>query len=249
MPQPAMHLDMTTHTRSFKSALTRRVATRCLAAVAMGLCTTALFAHGVAEDDATYLQSVQGVALAPYMYLGAKHMITGIDHLLYLAGVVFFLHRLKDVALYVTLFALGHSTTLLLGVLAGIHANAYVVDAIIGLSVVYKAFENLGGWQRLGLRLDARAATWLFGLAHGLGLATKLQALTLAREGLLPNLIGFNIGVELGQFLALAVILLLFHVWRRQPGFVRHAYVANVLIMAAGFLLFGDQLAGYLHAA
>ena len=70
-------------------------------------------------------------------------MITGYDHLLFLAGVIFFLHRLKDVALYVTLFALGHSTTLLLGVLADAPANPYLIDAVIGLSVVAQATSLL----------------------------------------------------------------------------------------------------------
>jgi hypothetical protein len=167
---------------------------------------------------------------------------------LFLAGVIFFLYRIKDVALYVTLFAIGHSVTLLFGVLAGVHANAYVVDAIIGLSVVYKAFENIGGFQRVGLTIDTRAAVLLFGLAHGFGLSTKLQDLSLNADGLVPNMIAFNIGVELGQFAALALILIAFNVWRRSGTFVRGAYAANVLIMAAGFALFGYQMTGYFVA-
>jgi hypothetical protein len=202
-------------------------------------------AHGVAEGDAQFLERIQGMHIVPYMYLGAKHMVTGYDHLLFLAGVIFFLYRLKDVALYVTLFAVGHSTTLLLGVLAGIRADAYIVDAIIGLSVVYKAFENLGGFRRLGLNIDTRAAVLLFGLAHGFGLSTKLQDLSLSADGLVPNMIAFNVGVELGQFAALALILIAFDVWRRSGTFLRSAYVTNVLIMMAGFTLFGYQLTGY----
>ena len=202
-------------------------------------------AHGVAEGDAKFLERIQGMHIVPYMYLGAKHMVTGYDHLLFLAGVIFFLYRLKDVALYVTLFAVGHSTTLLLGVLAGIRADAYIVDAIIGLSVVYKAFENLGGFRRLGLNIDTRAAVLLFGLAHGFGLSTKLQDLSLSADGLVPNMIAFNVGVELGQFAALALILIAFDVWRRSGTFLRSAYVTNVLIMMAGFTLFGYQLTGY----
>lgn len=213
------------------------------------LIASSSFAHGVAATDASYIQTVQGIAFIPYMYLGAKHMVTGYDHLLFLAGVIFFLYRLKDVALYVTMFALGHSTTLLLGVLAGIHANAYIVDAIIGLSVVYKAFENLGGFKRLHMQIDTRLAVLLFGLAHGFGLSTKLQALSLSRDGLVANMIGFNIGVELGQFAALALMLLVFSLWRRHEYFVRSAYAVNVLIMAAGFVLFGYQLTGYMQAA
>jgi hypothetical protein len=212
------------------------------------LVTPAAWAHGVEGGDAAYLESVSGVQFFPLLYLGAKHMVTGYDHLLFLAGVIFFLYRLKDVALYVTLFAVGHSVTLLLGVLAGIHANAYIVDAIIGLSVVYKALENIGAFRRMGLNIDSRIAVLLFGLAHGFGLSTKLQDLTLSRDGLVGNIVAFNIGVELGQFAALALILVALQLWRRSPSFQRHAYLTNVLIMTAGFALFGYQLTGYFVA-
>jgi hypothetical protein len=205
-----------------------------------------VFAHGVAGGDAQYLESLSGVHFLPLMYLGAKHMVTGYDHLLFLAGVIFFLYRLKDVALYATLFAIGHSTTLLLGVLAGIHANAYIVDAIIGLSVVYKALENIGAYRRWGISINTRAAVLVFGFAHGFGLSTKLQDLALSRDGLIGNMIAFNIGVELGQIVALTFILLAFQLWRRNTSFQRGAYVANVLIMTAGFTLFGYQLTGYI---
>ena len=212
----------------------------------LALCTPLALAHGVAGGDAAYLERIEGVHFIPLMYLGAKHMVTGYDHLLFLAGVIFFLYRIKDVALYVTLFAVGHSVTLLVGVLAGIHANAYIVDAVIGLSVAYKAFENIGGFARLGIRFDTRVAVLLFGFAHGFGLSTKLQDLQLSQDGLLPNMIAFNIGVELGQFAALAIILIAFNIWRRSSTFVRSAYAANVAVMAAGFALFGYQLTGYL---
>ena len=205
------------------------------------------WAHGVAATDAGYIQTIQGVAFVPYLYLGAKHMVTGYDHLLFLAGVIFFLYRMKDVAIYVTLFAMGHSLTLLLGVLADLHVNAYLVDAIIGLSVVYKAFENMGGFKRLGVQLDSRLMVWMFGLAHGFGLSTKLQTLGLSQQGLLPNMIGFNLGVELGQLMALAVLLLGFNAWRQSQSFMQRAYQVNVLIMAAGFVLFGYQLTGFFY--
>jgi hypothetical protein len=202
-------------------------------------------AHGVAGGDAEYLESVTGVQLFPLMYLGAKHMVTGYDHLLFLAGVIFFLYKLKDVALYVTLFAVGHSVTLLVGVLGGIHANAYIVDAIIGLSVVYKALENVGAFKRMGINIDSRFAVLAFGLAHGFGLSTKLQDLKLSPDGLVGNIVAFNVGVELGQFAALAIILIGFQLWRRTGSFYRGAYLANVALMAAGFVLFGYQLTGY----
>jgi hypothetical protein len=206
---------------------------------------TGAIAHGVEGGDAEFLKSVSGVQVGPLMYLGAKHMVTGYDHLLFLAGVIFFLYRLKDVALYATLFAVGHSATLLLGVLANIRANAWLIDAIIGLSVVYKALENLGAFRRIGLAIDPRAAVLAFGLAHGFGLATKLQEFTLSRDGLVGNIISFNIGVELGQIVALALMLVALGLWRRSGTFTRGAWFANLVIMAAGFALFGYQLTGY----
>jgi hypothetical protein len=219
--------------------------TRWLIIAVASIGASAAWAHGVSGDDTSYLESVSGVQFFPLMYLGAKHMVTGYDHLLFLAGVIFFLYRLKDVALYVTLFAVGHSVTLLAGVLGGIHANPYIVDAIIGLSVVYKALENIGALRRMGVRIDPRGAVFLFGLAHGFGLATRLQDVALSQTGLVWNIIAFNIGVELGQFAALALILVAFQLWRRSGTFVRGAYAANVAIMAAGFTLFGYQLTGY----
>lgn len=210
------------------------------------LFTVSAFGHGVSEGDASYLERVTGIQLVPFMYLGAKHMFTGYDHLLFLAGVIFFLYRMKDVALYVSLFAVGHSVTLLLGVLGGIRADAYVVDAIIGLSVVYKAFENMGGFEKLGIKINTKAAVFLFGLAHGFGLSTKLQDLTLSSEGLVSNILAFNVGVELGQLSALALMLIFFQYWRRSASFLRGAYATNMAIMTAGFVLFGYQLTGFL---
>lgn len=134
-------------------------------------------AHGVAEDDKLFIEGSAGAQLIPFLYLGAKHMVTGYDHLLFLFGVIFFLYRIRDVGLYVTLFAIGHSSTLLYGVLSGTHVNPYIVDAIIGLSVVYKALDNLGAFKTVfGVQPDNRAAVFIFGLFHGFGLATKLQA-------------------------------------------------------------------------
>jgi hypothetical protein len=202
--------------------------------------------HGVAGADSAYLQSVQGVQAFPLMYLGAKHMITGYDHLLYLAGVVFFLYRFRDVALYVTLFAVGHSVTLLAGVLSGIHTSPYLIDAIIGLSVVYKALENIGAFRRLGIRIDPRLSVTVFGLAHGLGLATKLLEVGLSPDGAVGNLLAFNAGVELGQLAALAMILVALQVWRRSGSFQSRAYIANVVVMGAGFVIFGHQVTGLL---
>ena len=203
-------------------------------------------AHGVAEGDKGYIQEISGIHLLPFTYLGAKHMVTGYDHLLFLAGVIFFLYRLRDIALYVSLFAVGHSITMVYGVYAGVNVNAYLIDAIIGLSVVYKALDNLGAFQRwFGIQPDTKAATLLFGLVHGFGLAAKIQEYEIAREGLLPNLLAFNAGVEIGQLLALCVILIAMGYWRRTAGFLKHAYTANVAMMSAGFMLIGYQLTGF----
>jgi hypothetical protein len=204
------------------------------------------FAHGVAVGDKGYIQSIFGVHLIPFAYLGAKHMVTGYDHLLFLLGVIFFLYRLKDIGLYVTLFALGHSTTLLLGVLTGVSVSPYLIDAIIGLSVVYKALDNIGAFQRwFGFQPNTKAATLVFGLFHGFGLATKILDFEMAPDGLIPNLIAFNVGVEIGQLVALSAILVVMSHWRQTASFLRHAYRTNVAVMAAGFVLMGYQLAGY----
>ena len=212
--------------------------------------TTQALAHNVTPGDAGYIQEIWGVHIIPFMYLGAKHMVTGYDHILFLFGVVFFLYRMKDVAIYVSIFAFGHSVTMLAGVWFGWGVNAYIVDAIIGLSVVYKALDNLGAYQRwFGFQPDTKAATLIFGLFHGTGLATKILDYQMAEEGLLANLLAFNVGVEIGQILALAVILIVMGYWRKSAAFFRQAYTANVVMMSLGFMLMGYQITGYFVAA
>ncbi|HEX8444761.1 MAG TPA: HupE/UreJ family protein [Allosphingosinicella sp.] len=217
-----------------------------IAAVAVTLLAeAAALAHGVEEGDQGYIQEISGVHLLPFLYLGAKHMVTGYDHILFLFGVIFFLFRLKDIALYVSLFAIGHSATMLLGVYFNFGINSYIIDAIIGLSVVYKSLDNLGAFQRwLGFQPNTRAATLIFGLFHGFGLSTKILDYQIDPDGLLPNLLAFNVGVEIGQLLALTAILIAMGYWRRTQSFWRHAYTANVVTMTAGFILVGYQLAG-----
>lgn len=223
----------------------RRVALL-LGGLILACLTSTLWAHGVNENDKAFIEGASGVNIIPYMYLGAKHMVTGYDHLLFLAGVIFFLYRMKDVGAYVTLFAIGHSATLLLGVLLDIRANPYLIDAIIGLSVVYKAIDNLDGFRSwFGISPNPKAAVLIFGFFHGFGLATKIQELTLSKDGLIPNLISFNVGVELGQLMALTIILLLMNLWRMTSSFNRNAILANAALMTAGFVLIGYQLAGY----
>ena len=215
-------------------------------AAALVLAPAALEAHGVTGKDAVFLQGLEGAAIGPLMYLGAKHMVTGYDHLLFLVGVIFFLYRPKDVVLYVSLFTIGHSLTLLAGVLGGVRANPYLIDAVIGFSVVYKAFENMDGFRRVfRWQPDTRAAVLVFGLFHGFGLATKLQEFELSPNGLVANIVSFNIGVEIGQVLVLGGILIALTLWRTSAGFTRHAFATNAVVMACGFLLVGYQLTGY----
>jgi hypothetical protein len=207
-------------------------------------------AHGVTGRDALFLQSIKGAAIGPLMYLGAKHMVTGYDHLAFLLGVIFFLYRTKDVVQYVSLFTLGHSLTLLGGVLGGIRANPYIIDAIIGFSVVYKALDNMDAFTHFfGFQPNARAAVLLFGLFHGFGLATKLQEFDLSSNGLVANIVSFNVGVEIGQVVALSAVLALLTYWRAHRGFHQHAFVTNSVLMAGGFLLMGYQLSGYFLGA
>lgn len=219
--------------------------TRCLFLAATLLPGSAL-AHTIAAGDQGYVGEITGIHLLPFAYLGAKHMVTGYDHLLFLFGVIFFLYRARDIALYVSLFALGHSTTMLLGVYFNFGINSYLIDAVIGLSIVYKSLDNIGAFRRwFGVQPDTKAATLFFGLCHGLGLSTKVLEYDISEDGLLANLLAFNVGIEIGQLLALAVILIAITGWRGTASFARNAYTANIMTMSAGFLLMGYQLAGY----
>lgn len=203
-------------------------------------------AHAVAEGDKGYIQEISGVNLISFLYLGAKHMVTGYDHILFLLGVIFFLYKMKHIGIYVSLFAIGHSTTMLAGVYFNFGINSYLIDAIIGLSIVYKALDNMGAYQRwFGVQPNTKAATLIFGFFHGFGLSSKILDYEISPDGLLLNLLAFNVGVEVGQLLALGAILIVMGFWRRTPSFLKHAYTANAAMMAAGFLLIGYQLTGY----
>ena len=203
-------------------------------------------AHGVTAGDKGYIQESSGTMIIPFIYLGAKHMVTGYDHLLFLFGVIFFLYRLKDVSIYVTLFAVGHSVTLLSGVLLDFSVSAYLIDAIIGFSIVYKALDNMGAYKRwFGFQPSTKIATLVFGLFHGFGLATKILEYKISPDGLIPNLFAFNVGVEMGQLIALGLILIGMSFWRRTTSFTSHAYSANVALMAGGFIFVGYQMTGF----
>jgi hypothetical protein len=206
-------------------------------------------AHNVTERDAALIVGKTGPQFLLYTYLGAKHMVTGYDHLLFLLGVIFYLTNLRQIALFVSLFALGHSITLIGGVLLATDVNPYLVDAVIGLSVAYKGFDNLNGFTALfGERPDEKLAVFVFGLFHGLGLATKLQDLGLAQDGLLVNLISFNLGVELGQLMALVVIVFLLRRLTFAPENDRIGNIVNAALVVAGFGLMAYQINLYLQA-
>jgi len=206
-------------------------------------------AHNVSKEDAELIAGKTGVQFALYVWLGAKHMVTGYDHLLFLVGVIFYLKSVRIIALFVSLFALGHSITLISGVWLGLDVNPYLVDAIIGLSVAYKGFDNLQGFDKLfGDSPDERLAVLIFGLFHGLGLATKLQDLGLAEDGLLANLISFNLGVELGQLVALVGMVLVLRLLPPRSEKSNIGTAVNVGLIVAGFALMAYQIGLYLQS-
>jgi hypothetical protein len=242
-------MTSTTTARTGPETILRRAACLLLAAAFAILAADAALAHAVTPGDKGYIQEVTGVHIIPFLYLGAKHMVTGYDHILFLMGVIFFLYGMREIGLYVTLFAVGHSVTMLAGVWFGFGINSYIIDAIIGFSVVYKALDNLGAFRIwFGVQPDTRVATLIFGFLHGFGLASKIMDYEISPDGLLPNLIAFNVGVEVGQLMALALLLVVMTRWRATPSFARQAYAANVLMMTAGFALMGIQIAGYVTA-
>jgi hypothetical protein len=231
---------------SYQPLISRIAVPLLMLAFAMLLWTDSVLAHAVTQGDKGYIQEISGVNIIPFIYLGAKHMVTGYDHILFLLGVIFFLYGMRQIALYVSLFAIGHSITMLAGVYFEFGINSYIIDAIIGFSVVYKALDNLGAFERwFGYQPDTRAATLVFGLLHGFGLASKIIEYDISADGLVPNLLAFNVGVEIGQLLALAAILLVMKYWRASASFMRQAYAVNVVMMAAGFTLMGFQVVGF----
>ncbi len=212
------------------------------------LLKTSVYAHGISQQD---LQAMNEGGNLQYIWLGATHMLTGYDHLLFLFGVVFFLTTTKDIVKFVTVFTLGHSITLIFATFMGISANYYLIDAVIALSVIYKAFDNNGGFESyLGVKSpNLLLMVFLFGLIHGFGLSTRLQQLPLSEQNfdMLLKIVSFNIGVEVGQIIALLFILVVLNLWRKTASFPRLSIVANHALMFAGFMLFLIQMHGYLH--
>jgi HupE / UreJ protein len=206
-------------------------------------------AHGLSDEAKRAM--IEGGYLQ-YIMLGAEHMITGYDHLLFLFGVIFFLTNFKDIIKFISVFTLGHSITLIFATFMGITANYWLIDAVIAISVCYKGFDNNKGFQNyFGMKSAPNILfmVFLFGLIHGFGLSTRLQQLPLGDKGfeMFMRIISFNVGVEFGQIAALVVMLLLLSGVRKTQGFLRFAKVANDGLILAGFMLLLMQLHGYLH--
>lgn len=203
-------------------------------------------AHGMSEADK--LAIIEGGNLR-YLWLGATHMLTGYDHLLFVFGIIFFLTTFREIVKYITAFTVGHSVTLIFATVNGIQMNYFLIDAVIGLSVAYIAFSNLGGFQKVfGIQPpNLLAMITGLGLIHGFGLSTRLQQLPLSEEHLILNIISFNVGIELGQVLALTAMILLIAGWRKTQSFQPFSLASNYGLVIAGFLLFVMQMHGYSH--
>lgn len=213
--------------------------------LAMLLFPMLLLAHDVSSGDQQILDSG---GLLSYIWVGAKHMLTGYDHLLFLAGVIFFLKGFRDILKFITVFTIGHSITLLGGTYLGVQVNEHLIDAIIALSVLYKGFENLEGFKKLGTRApNLLMMVFLFGLIHGLGLSTRLQTFDMGQDQFLLKIISFNVGVELGQIAALIPIILLINAWKGKPSYEAFYKASNVYLIIAGIGLFAYQVYGYFN--
>lgn len=200
-----------------------------------------LLAHGVDASDQAVLDA--GGLLA-YIWVGAKHMVTGYDHLLFLAGVIFYLKGYRDILLFITVFTIGHSITLTGATYLGIRADEHLVDAVIALSVCYKGFENLGGFGSKSPNL--LAMVFLFGLIHGFGLSTRLQSFDIGADGFLAKILCFNLGVELGQVAALIPIVFLIRQWQGHKTYESFYKAANTYLVVAGVALFVYQVYGFI---
>lgn len=201
-----------------------------------------LGAHDVTSADYKLLANGD---LLDYIWVGAKHMLTGYDHLLFLVGVIFYLSGFKDIIRFITAFTIGHSITLIFATYLGIQVNEYLIDAVIALSVLYKGFENLGGFEKVFnvKSPNLLAMVFTFGLIHGLGLSTRLQSFDIGTEQFLAKIVSFNVGVELGQVLALIPIIFVINRWKKSRKSYQAFYkAANYYLVVAGVFLFVYQL-------
>lgn len=203
-----------------------------------------MYAHGVSAADQEILTN--GGLLA-YILVGAKHMVTGYDHLLFLTGVIFYLNNFRDIVKFITVFTIGHSITLISATLLGIQANEHLIDAVIALSVLYKGFENLSGFQKF-FKVDSPNLlfmVFIFGLIHGFGLSTRLQSFDLGSGQIFAKIVSFNVGVEFGQILALIPIVFIISRWKKFKSYQTFYKTANWFLVLAGIGLFVFQMYMY----
>ena len=203
-----------------------------------------VWAHDVSAGDQEILDNG---GLLSYIYVGAKHMVTGYDHILFLVGVIFFISGLRDIVMFITAFTIGHSVTLIGATYLGIRVDEHLIDAIIGMSVLYKGFENLGGFEKVFKTRSPNllGMVFTFGLIHGLGLSARLQSFDIGDGGLLAKIISFNIGVELGQIVALIPIIFLINLWRKRKSYDAFYKAMNVYLVIAGIGLTAFQIIQY----
>jgi hydrogenase/urease accessory protein HupE len=203
------------------------------------------YAHGMSEAEKQII--LEGGNLQ-FLKIGATHMLTGYDHLLFIFGIVFFLTTFKNVIKTITAFTLGHTITLISATLMGITVDYFLIDAVIALSVCYIGYENIGGFRKLFKKSPNLIwAVFIFGLIHGLGLSTRLQQLPLGEEGILLRILSFNLGIELGQVVALSLIIALLFSWRKKQLFLQISTISNNVLILAGAFLFLMQMHGYSH--
>ena len=203
-----------------------------------------LLAHGVSASDQ---ETLRNGGLLSYIFVGAKHMVTGYDHLLFLTGVIFYLTGFKDIVRFITVFTVGHSITLISATYLGIKADEHLIDAVIAISVLYKGFENLGGFKKI-LKTTSPNLLFMvftFGLIHGFGLSTRLQSFDMGEGQFLSKIISFNIGVELGQVLALIPIVFIISKWKAFRSYKTFYKIINWFLVFAGIGLFIFQMYGY----
>ncbi|TVZ14209.1 HupE/UreJ family protein [Maribacter sp. MAR_2009_72] len=200
-------------------------------------------AHNVTSADQEVLRNG---GLWSYIRVGATHMLTGYDHLLFLVGVIFYLNSFKDILKFITVFTIGHCITLIGATYLGITANEHLVDAVIALSVFYKGFENLGGFKKFQLKSpNLLFMVGIFGLIHGFGLSTRLQSFDIGEGQFIAKILSFNIGVEVGQVLALIPIVFVITAMKKSKNYTPFYKAVNSYLIMAGLALFVYQLYGY----
>lgn len=204
-----------------------------------------IFGHGVSQEEKNMI--LEGKNLK-YIYIGIIHMLKGYDHLLFLLGIVFLIKSRSQIIKLITAFTLGHSITLIFATINSIQVNSYIIESTIAFSVCYIAFVNLKGFEKLfNIKpLNTLVMVFIFGLIHGLGLSSILQQFPLKSESLLSNIISFNIGIEIGQLIAIFIIYLILSMIKKYSIYNIFKIFVNILIYLAGLFLCYIQIQNYL---